>query len=961
MFALGVVRRNRQSEPTADSARASFDRMTEFSFPIFVAAWVLSAASVALGGGPHSAPPTSQRSAEFFESHVRPILVEHCQSCHGSKKQEAGLRLDSRDGLLKGADSGPVIEPGQPGSSPLVDVIGHAGPIKMPPKRKLPPQAISDLIDWVKLGAPWPDPQRPTAPAVQIAEATKTHWAFQPVRDPPCPTLRRPDWCATSVDPFILARLEAKGLAPSPPADRRTLIRRATFDLTGLPPTPEEIAAFEADQTPDGFARLVDRLLASPHYGERWARHWLDIARYSDTRGYVFFQDSSFHWAYTYRDYVIRAHNGDLPFDRFLVEQLAADRLAQGDDRRSLAALGFLTLGGRFMNNFHDVVDDRIDVVSRGLLGLTITCGRCHDHKFDPVSASDYYALYGVFASADEPAIPPEFNPPPRTESYREFVKELNVREAKLAEFVTAKHKELVDGARSRAAEYLLAAQKALDQPSTDDFMLIADGSDLNPKMLLRWQSYLARTRKGFDPVFAPWHALAAVPEPELEARAKDLQAELSPGRNPARAVNPVVARKLAEHPPRSLAELARIYGKLLNDAEQLWQESVRRASHSRTAPQPLPDPALEQLRQVFHAPDAPPNLPLAPFGDLALLPDRPSQAKLQELRTSVQDWLVKGKGAPARAICLQEAAEPIEPRVFVRGNPNNLGEAVPRRLPALLLNLHPEPFRDGSGRLELARAIVDRRNPLTARVLVNRVWMHHFGTPLVATPSDFGLRSEPPSHPELLDHLATSFMDEGWSLKALHRRIMLSSTYQQASGDRSEARAIDPENTLYWRANRRRLDLESTRDALLAVSGRLDRRVCGPSFPSLAEPAARRRTLYAQVDRLRLPGVFRTFDFPDPNATSPRRDQTTVPPQALFLMNHPLVRAAAEALANRPDVCRFVDSDARFKRLFQIAYGRRPSAEEAALARSFLAVQPASWVSFCQALLLANEFVFVD
>ena len=470
--------------------------------------------------------------------------------------------------------------------------------------------------------------------------------------------------------------------------------------------------------------------------------------------------------------------------------------------------------------------------------------------------------------------------------------------------------------------------------------MLIADGGDLNPKMLLRWQSYLSRTRKGHDPVFAPWHALAALPEAEFAARSKALCAGLSASASPAHPINPRVARALADAPPGSLAELARLYGKILNEVEAIWQEASRRAHLNGREPDPLPDPALEQLRQVLHGPDAPADVPMAPFGDLALLPDRPSQAKLQELRTAVQDWLVKGPGAPPRAISLEDSPTPIEPRVFLRGNPNNPGEPVSRRLPALLANVNPEPFRAGSGRLELARAIVDRKNPLTARVLVNRVWMLHFGSPLVATPGDFGTRSEPPTHPELLDHLACAFMEEGWSLKALHRRIMLSSTYQQSSADRSEARAVDPENTLYSRMNRRRLDFEAMRDALLCVSGRLDRSLGGPSFPSLTDPGARRRTLYATIDRLGLPGLYRTFDFPDPNVTSPRRDQTTVPPQALFLMNHPLVRSAAEALAGRRDVVALNDPAARVNRLFRLVYGR--ASRRRGLTRPILPRRPA-------------------
>jgi hypothetical protein len=478
--------------------------------------------------------------------------------------------------------------------------------------------------------------------------------------------------------------------------------------------------------------------------------------------------------------------------------------------------------------------------------------------------------------------------------------------------------------------------------------------------MLLRWQAYLAHTRKAHDPIFAPWHALAALPAQDFEVRARALCAGLAGPSDPSKPINPLVARTLSEHPPRSLADAARVYGKLLNEVEKVWQEAGRAASNKAT-PAGLPDLAREQLRQVFHGPDAPPDLPLVPFGDLALLPDRPSQAKLQELRKPVEEWVVKGPGAPARAISLEDSATPVEPRVFLRGNPNNPGEAVPRRLPTILAGLNPGPFRDGSGRLELARAIVQRDNPLTARVLVNRVWMHHFGTPLVATPGDFGLRSEPTAHPELLDHLAATFMDEGWSLKALHRRIMLSATYQQSSDDRPDLRAVDPENALYARMNRRRLDFEAMRDALLAVAGRLDQSIGGPPFASPTDPATRRRTLYAHIDRLNLPGLYRTFDFPDPNATSPKRDQTTVPPQALFLMNHPFVRAAAEAMLGRPDVASLADPDAKVDRLFRLAYGRPPRDEEASLARAFLSGRPVPWVDFCRAILLGNEFVFID
>jgi hypothetical protein len=374
--------------------------------------------------------------------------------------------------------------------------------------------------------------------------------------------------------------------------------------------------------------------------------------------------------------------------------------------------------------------------------------------------------------------------------------------------------------------------------------------------------------------------------------------------------------------------------------------------------------PALESLRQVFHGPDSPANFVTLPYGDLALLPDRPSQAKLQELRNDLQKWLIGAPGAPARAMSLEDAPTPVEPRVFVRGNPNNLGEAVPRRFLAILDGPGRKAFRDGGGRLELAQAIIRRDNPLTARSLVNRVWMHHFGTPLVATPGDFGLRSEPPTHPELLDHLAARFMDNGWSIKMLHRLIMLSSTYQQSSDDRPEARALDAENTLYWRMSRKRLDLEETRDSLLAVSGQLVRKVGGPPMPSLTAPAMKRRTLYGFIDRLNLPGFYRTFDFPDPNATSPRRDQTTVAPQALFLMNHPFVIDAARALITRPEIVAANDMNIKVHALYRLIYNRIPVSEDLVEIREFLTRLPLDstrWRVLAQALLMTNEFVFID
>jgi hypothetical protein len=901
-------------------------------------------------------PPTPQE-LELVEKHVRPVLADNCLGCHGPKKQMGGLRLDTRQRMLAGGESGPAIVPGEPGKSLLLQAVRQSGELKMPPKSKLPPQAVAALEEWVKAGAPWPESTPPAA----AADAWKRHWAFQPVRNPPPPATRDTTWSRTPIDRFVLARLEEKGLLPSPPADKRTLLRRVTFDLTGLPPTPEEVDAFEADHSADAYDKVVDRLLASPAYGERWGRHWLDVARYADTKGYVFFQQNHFPWAWTYRDYVIRAFNEDLPFDRFILEQLAADKLPLGRDRRPLTALGFLTVGGRFMNNPHDILDDRIDVVTRGLLGLTVGCARCHDHKFDPIPTRDYYSLYGVFASSVESDVPPLFEDPPATPEYAKFAKELAAREKALDDFVRAKQAEVVNSAKTRAGDYLLAVYHARNQPSTDEFMLLADGNDLNPTVIGRWRAYVARTKKTHDPVFAAWHRFADIPEAEFASRAAGVAAGLASGPGP---VNALVARSFANRPPGSMAEVARRYGDLINACEHKWQATVDLAAAvGQPLPAALADPAEEELRQVFHAPDAAPDIPLALFNDLSLLPDRPSQAKFQELRKKVEDWRETGPAAPPRAMSLEDAATPYEPRVFVRGNPNNPGEVVPRQFLEVLAGPQRKPFTQGSGRLELAKAIASRDNPLTARVLVNRVWQHHFGQGLVRTASDFGLRSEPPSHPDLLDHLAATFVGDGWSVKRLHRRVVLSAVYRQQSVDRPEAARVDPENSLLWRMNRTRLDFEATRDALLAVSGRLDRKMGGPPVRDLAGSKATRRTVYSWIDRLQLPGLLRAFDFAGPDTSSPGRDVTTVPQQALFLMNSPFVAECARGLISRPDVAVASYQGRRVERLYRLLYGRRPTPKEVELAREFLTTNPSAETRerYAQALLLANEFVFID
>jgi hypothetical protein len=912
--------------------------------------------SFALAAGHAAEPAIPREQAEFFESKVRPILVEHCQSCHGPKKQQGGLRLDSRQATIQGSDSGPVIKPGEPDNSRLVQAVRQGGQVKkMPPKGKLKPEAVDALAAWVKMGAPWPE----DAAARPSSDGWKRHWAFQPVRKPALP--EETEWAKTPIDRLLLASLRANGLSPSPTADKRTLVRRAYFDLIGLPPTPEEMDAALGDQSEQWFEKIVDKLLSSPHYGERWGRYWLDVARYADNKGYVLpdlFEDPDFAWAYTYRDYVVRSFNEDLPYDRFIVEQLAADRLQLGADRRPLTALGFLTVGGRFMGNPHDIIDDRIDVVSRGLMGIAVSCARCHDHKFDPIPSKDYYSLYGVFASSPEPVAPPLFTDPPRTEAYVAFERELELRDRRLREFVLGKYTELLRSVRRRVAEYLLAAYQLRDQPDVEDFMFVADGNELNPRVIHRWQLHLQRTKKQHDPVFAAWHAFAELPEKEFEARAAAVAKQLA---NPQanRPINQRVADCLVRSPPKSMAEVIQRYAVLLQQADRDWQDDCDRAMELlEDPPARLTDPAAEELRQVLYGPESPPMVPLAPYGDLDLLPDRASQAKQKELRKALDQWRVSGPGAPPRAMIVEDSSVPHEPRVFIRGNPNNLGERVSRQFLGFLDGDSRRPFTDGSGRLELARRIADPNNPLTARVLVNRVWMYHFGSPLVATPSDFGLRSQPPTHPELLAYLAASFAENGWSIKKLHRQIMLSNAYRQASADRADGRRLDPENALLWRMNRRRLDFEATRDTLLATANTLDRSVGGPPVKEIL--GSNRRTLYGYVDRLNVPGLYRTFDFPSPDATSPRRDTTTVAPQSLFLMNHPAVARAAKKLLERPDVVQEKEMPRKVERLYRILYGRAPTQRELSIAQEYLAAN-GTWERYAHALLMANEFVFVD
>jgi mono/diheme cytochrome c family protein len=722
-----------------------------------------------------AADPTPDQ-LQFFETKIRPVLVENCYKCHShnAEKLKGNLSVEFRDSLLKGGETGPAIIPGDPEHSLLIKAVRYTdSDMQMPPKEQLSETQIADLVTWVKMGAPDPRVAGGTMASADWGKNRREHWSFQPVKKILVPAVKETNWVSTPIDAFILAKLEANKMKPGPAADRRTLIRRATFDLTGLPPTPEESEAFVNDPSPDAYAKVVDRLLASPQYGERWGRYWLDTARYSDTRGDIKQQQDTpfFPYAWTYRDYVIRSFNEDKPYNKFLLEQIAGDHLPGTRDRQEMAALGFLTLGPRFNDNPNDIDNDRIDVVCKGTLGLTVTCARCHDHKFDPIPQTDYYALKGIFDSSAEPEVEPFLGEPKMTPEYAEFSDRLNATNRAIAAF-------------------RVKLQMAKRTTNTDSVKELT--RDIN-------QAMAAMTRmEAFDPA------------------------------------------------------------------------------------------------------------------------------------------------SPPRATALSDINKPKDVPLLIRGEAGNRSTTnVTRHFLTLVAGTNPPAFVTGSGRLQLAEAIIDPKNPLTARVMINRIWLHHFGEGFVTTPDDFGNQSDPPSHPELLDYLAGEFVKNGWSIKKIHREIMLSSVYQESSENNPRYAEIDPQNRLLWRANIHRLELEAVRDSILAIGGQLDLTLGGPPVNLSENGFSHRRTIYGEVDRRNLPEVYSQFDFANPDITMGRRYETTVPQQALFMMNNPLVVELARKLVNLPEFISLQSEKARIEFLYQHILQRAPSDIEIQLAQEFVNDSP--------------------
>ena len=757
------------------------------------------------------------------------------------------------------------------------------------------------------------------------------HWAYQPVTRPSVPSVENFSWSSGAMDRFILAKLRENGMRPARSANRRILIRRVTLDLTGLPPTSGEVDRFVADNSPGAYGHVVERLLASPRFGERWGRHWLDLARYADTKGYLAGNQARlFTHSYTYRDYVIDAFNTDLPYDRFIIQQVAADKLDLGKDKRPLAAMGFLTLGRRFLNNPHDIIDDRIDVVTRGLMGLTVGCARCHDHKYDPIPMADYYSLYGVFASSHEPGEKPFISEAIDPIQREAFKRERRRREDNLKNYQREQYARIREQVKQQTGDYIWTAHRSTKVPAAKVDEL-ARKAKLDPDLTRRWMRHLTERRESDDQVFTTWFALA-----ELDAKSFVEQIRATLGGESLGNAHPAV--RAALQGADSLEAVAKAFGQLLYEAEE-DQPKLREVVYSDASPAKLSD------------------------GDVLRVMEVKGREGIRSRRRKFDELEGEHPGAPNRAMVLLDKTQPHDPRIFLRGNPGSKGDAVPRRFLAVLSGKKRSPFERGSGRLEMARSIADPQNPLTPRVMVNRVWQRLFGSGLVKTPSDFGVRAEPPSHPKLLDFLTADFIENGWSIKALIRGIVTSSTYRQGETLQPEFAERDPGNRLLWQMNRKRLDFEAMRDSVLSVSGSLSLQQGGRSVRIDDKPDANRRTVYAFVNRQNLPNLFRTFDFAGPDTTCPQRFTTTVPQQALYLLNSPFIEAQAKRLAKREEVQAVAD-DSRIRVLYRLAYQREPSEGELVLARQFVdnfVPSAVAWERLGQALLVSNEMMFVD
>ncbi len=905
---------------------------------------------------------TTPSRLEFFEKRVRSLLVQHCYECHSAKDVKGGLRLDSATGWQRGGDSGVAIVPHEPNSSRLIEAVRYGNEdLQMPPTGKLSAEEIQTLEQWIAQGAT--DPRTEVAPVSHAAlkgmsvEDGRRFWSFVPVQIPEIPQPSTPDWARTPIDAFVVAKLESKGLQPAPQADRRTLIRRATLDLTGLPPSPADVATFVADDSVDAYDRLIDRLLESSDYGVRWGRHWLDVARYADSNGLD--ENLAFGSAWRYRDYVVDAFNHDKPFDRFLKEQIAGDLLPDAGVESHIAT-GFLVLGAKVLAEPDrekldmDTIDEQLDSTGKAFLGMTLGCVRCHDHKFDPIKQSDYYGLAAIFKSTktfgdtNYGAIKHwneySFATDAEKASLKTIDEEIAAKKAAAATFKAEATNRLRSEVRAKAAMYLATAAGIDPDTSLIDLQTLAEPLGLHPRVLHHCRHHLKFHAD--DPLFLKWRELQAVGDSD----------------------------GICQH-----------YAALFAAADV----ALATAKATNPAATSSGDAALDAAREALD--DTSGFLALPPKPEFAL--DATTLVEFHRL-AEIARVLESNAADEASAMSVADGTVLTTLPISVRGDHRNPGDAVARAFPSVMLaDASPVTLPDNqSGRLQLAEWMASPNHPLTSRVIVNRIWRWHFGRGLVASTDNFGILGDKPSHPELLDWLANHFTTSGWSIKSLHRLIMTSSVYQMDSQHprSAEFSVIDPEVELLWRFRRQRLDAEQIRDSILQVSGRLDRSFGGKTVPlrnrqfvfdhtsiDHTKYDSLRRAIYLPVIRNNLYTMFEQFDFPDPTMPTGSRNATVVAPQALLMMNSELVIDSADEMAR----CLINDRSDPVHRIelgYDRAISRSPTEAETKLALDFILqmtthaaatdateetqklAELRAWSLFCQTLLACNEFIYV-
>ncbi len=824
----------------------------------------------------------------------------------------SGLRLDAREHILKGGTRGPAIEPGQPQESLLIQAVTHShAELRMPPEGELSTEQIEDLQTWIRDGAPWPKAQsafsgQEDEQEYVIRPEYREFWSFQPVRKPEVPRLGDKSGVQTNVDPFIPMQLKQQGLRPGERASKRVLIRRATFDVIGLPPTPEEVQAFLADSAADAFAKVVDRLLDSPHYGERWGRHWLDLARYGDGRSSAS-KDAPYPHAYRYRDWIIDAFNRDMPYDRFVKAQLAADLFPEDEREALLPALGFHAIGTQD--------DDRVDVTGRVFLGLTLGCAQCHDHKYDPVPTKDFYSLQGVFSSSEKHEYPLAADGV--VQAYKDAKDRVQKKKIEVDAFLKRVTDQLTDILISQTADYMTAAWRVVD--GGEELKSVAGETVLDEEILQRWIEFLDEDDRD-HPFLDEW---------DQNRQGKTLQqARQIASRFEATLL--AIHKEKREMDDANYVRLggaggARNQGNLIRTPVE-FIEPAKSYIWRDLAYKPHRRAGLDQPGGVYHfEPDEIERLLSPPWVQHL----QRQKAELKALEEAVPPLYPFIHG-------YRDSDEPKDAQVAIRGDKNDLGAVAPRRFLKILSPGEPEPFKHGSGRWELARAMADPDNPLTARVMVNRIWQHHFGRGIVTSPSNFGRLGDRPTHPKLLDYLAAKFVESGWSVKSIHREIMLSATYQLSSAIVGRNYEQDAANRYHWRFNvRKRLDAEALRDSMLAVSGNLDRTQGGPGKP--LDDENHRRAVYGLVSRTSPDRMLTLFDFPDPKDTAPERSVTVGPLQRLYFLNNSFVVQQAELL-----------------------YARPATDKEVGMGLAFLKSPDTSWTQYAQMLLSSSEFTTV-